>query len=81
MKGTGADISNISEYGWYEWVKYFDTVCTYPDDKWVLGRYVGPEPDLGSIMTSKIMRNTGDHIPRYTLHPLKDWEITDPDQI
>ena len=32
-------------------------------------------------MTSKILRNTGDHIPRYTLRPLKDWEITYPDQI
>ena len=32
-------------------------------------------------MTSKILRHTGDHIPRSTLLPLKDWEITDPDQI
>ena len=32
-------------------------------------------------MTSKILRHTGDHIPRYTLRPLKDWEIIDPDQI
>ena len=81
MNGTGADISNTSEYEWYEWVKYFDTACTYPDDKWVLGRYLGPALDVGSMMTSKILRHTGDHIPRSTLRPLKDWEITDPDQI
>ena len=73
MKGTGAGISNISEYKWYEWVKYLDTACTYPADKWVLGRYLGPAPDVGSMMTSKIMRHTGDHIPRSTLRPLKDW--------
>ena len=36
MKGTGAVISNISEYRWYEWVKYLDTACNYPDNKWVL---------------------------------------------
>ena len=81
MKGDGADISNISEYKWYEWVKYFDTACTYPDDKWVLGRYLGPAPDVGYMMTSKILLHTGDHIPRSTLRPLKDWEINYPDQI
>ena len=32
-------------------------------------------------MTSKILRHTGNHIPRSTLRPLKDWEITDPNQI
>ena len=80
-KGTGADISNICEYEWYEWVKYLDTACTYPDDKWVLGHYLGPAPYVGSMMKSKIMRHIGDHIPRSTLRPLKDWEITDPDQI
>ena len=81
IKGTGSDISNISEYKWYEWVKYLDTPCTYPDNKWVLGRYLGPALDVGSLMKSKILRHTGDHIPRSTLRPLKDWEITDPDQI
>ena len=69
-KGTGADISNISEYEWYEWLKCLHTVCTYPDNKWVLGRYLGPAPYVGSMMTSKILRHTGDHIPRYTLRPL-----------
>ena len=73
IKGTGADIINICEYEWYEWVKYLDTACTYTDDKWVLGRYLGPAPDVGSMMTSKILCHTGDHIPRSTLHPLNDW--------
>ena len=72
MKGNGAEISNISEYEWYEWMKYLDNVCTYPDNKRVLGRYLGPAPDVGSMMTSKILRHTGDHIPRSTLFPLKD---------
>ena len=81
IKGAGADISNICEYEWYEWVKYLDTSRTYPDNKWLLGIYLGPAPDVGSMMTSKILRHTGDHVPRSTLRPLKDWEITDPDQI
>ena len=81
MQGTGDDIRNIIEYEWYEWVKYLDTACTYPDNKWVLGSYLGPGPDVGSMITFKILSHTGDHIPRSTLRPLKDWEITDPDQI
>ena len=73
VKGAGAGISNISEYEWYEWVKYLDTAFTCPGDKWVLGRYLGPEPDLGSMMTSKFLRHMGDHIPCSTLRSLKDW--------
>ena len=56
-------------------------MCTYPDNKWVLGRYLGPAPDVGSMITSKILRHTGDHIPHSNLRPFKDWKIIDPDQI
>ena len=81
MKGTGADISNICAYKWYEWLKYLDTACTYPKDKLLLGRYLGPSKYVGYMMTSKTLRHTGDRIPRSTLRPLKDWAFTDPDQI
>ena len=43
--------------------------------------YLGPSKYVGSMMTSKILRHTGDRIPRSTLRLLKDWTFTDPDQI
>ena len=81
MKGNTADISNICEYEWYQWVMYIDSACSYPDDKWVLGRYLGPAIDTGSMMTSKILRHTGNHVCRSTIRPLREDELTNPAQI
>ena len=49
MIGQTADISNICEYDWYEWVMFLDNVTSYPEDKRTLGRYLGPAIDVGSF--------------------------------
>jgi hypothetical protein len=59
MSGSTADISHISEFGWYDWVMFRDNVPTFPDDKLVLGRYLGPATDVGSAMTAKILKSNG----------------------
>ncbi|KAL3822681.1 hypothetical protein ACHAXA_009563 [Cyclostephanos tholiformis] len=59
MKWTTADISHIAEFGWYDWVMFQDNVLTYPDDKLVLGHYLGPAIDMGSALTAKILNNNG----------------------
>ena len=43
MTGSTADISHISEFGWYDWVMFRDNTPTYPDPKLILGRYLGAE--------------------------------------
>ena len=55
---------------WYELVIYNDTNWQFPYKKFVLGRYLGPYIDVGSAMTSKILRNTGEVIPQYNIWPL-----------
>jgi hypothetical protein len=63
MSGSTADISHISEFGWYDWVMFQDNTPTFPDDKLVLGRYLGPATDVGSALTVKIVgRRTHDYI-------------------
>ena len=59
MTGHTADISSICEFEWYQWVMYNDATWSFPDPKWVLGRYLGPAIDVGSAMTAKILRITG----------------------
>ena len=59
MKGTTADISHIAECGWYDWVMFRDNVPSYPDDKLILGRYLGPAVDTGSALTAKILKDNG----------------------
>ena len=37
MNGETTNITQLCEFGWYDWVYFHDNVVTYPDDKWVLG--------------------------------------------
>jgi hypothetical protein len=37
MTGSTADISHICEFGWYDWVMFWDNVPTFPDVKLILG--------------------------------------------
>jgi hypothetical protein len=37
MTGSTADISHICEFGWYDWVMFWDNVLTFPDNKLILG--------------------------------------------
>jgi len=59
MSRSTADISNICEFAWFDWVMFRDNVPTYPDDKLILGRYLGPAIDVGSAMTMKILKQNG----------------------
>ena len=37
MSGQMADISHFAKLGWYDWIKFFDTLAGYPEPKEVLG--------------------------------------------
>jgi len=70
LKGTTADISALSEFGWYDWVMYHEPTGSFPDDKFVLGRYLGPAIDVGSALTAKILNANAQCIFRSTLRCL-----------
>ena len=67
LTGEIADISDFAEFGWYQWVKFRDTVIPYPEDKLILGRYLGPSTDIGAAMTTKILKSNGQYVHRTTL--------------
>jgi hypothetical protein len=75
MTGSTADISHIAEFGWYDWVMYRDNIPSYPDDKLILGRYLGPAMDIGSALTAKILQPNGQFVCRSTLRHLTDDEL------
>jgi hypothetical protein len=72
MKGGTADISQICEFAWYDWVMFCDTVITIPfiHDKLTLGRYLGPATDVGSALTDKILKQNGQYVRHSTLRHL-----------
>ncbi len=46
---------HLAEFGWYQWIWWFDKHDQFPDQRKVLGRYLGPTTrDIGMAMTAKI---------------------------
>jgi hypothetical protein len=75
MTGSTADISHITEFGWYDWVMYRDNIPSNHDDKLILGRYLGPATDIESALTAKILQPNGQFVCRSTLRHLTDKEL------
>ena len=76
MMGQTADISFLCQFKWYEWIYYNDTAVQFPDQKVILGRYLGPtEPEVGSVLTAKILTKSGEIIRRNTLRSLTEQEV------
>jgi hypothetical protein len=75
MTGNTADISHIAEFGWYNGVMHRDNEPSFPDDKLILGRYLGPVIDTGSALMAKILKSNGVFVCRSTLQHLTDEEL------
>ncbi len=78
MTGSTAKISHIWEFGWYDWVMFRDNVPTFPDVKLTLGQYLGPATNVGSALTTKILKSNGQTVCRSTLRHLNDKKIHCP---
>jgi len=74
MTGQTADISQLFELKWYEWVKFFESATSFPNDKMSLGRYLGPSIDVGPTMTAKILKSNGNTIHVSTYRALTNEE-------
>ena len=81
MTGQTADISNICEYDWYEWIMFRNNRASYPEEKQTLGRYLGPAIDVGSSMCYKILKANKEIAYRTTIRSLTLAEVVDPSHI
>jgi hypothetical protein len=72
------NISTISEYYWYEWVKFCDTVAKFPVSKIQLGRALGAAIDIGPAMARKILKKNGTIMYRTSVISLTSDEIQSP---
>ena len=50
------DISNICQFGWYEWVYFWETTVKFPFPVHVLGQCLGPAKNEGNAMTQWILK-------------------------
>ncbi len=73
MTGETAYICQIWQFGWFYWVMYHDPV-KLPNDEAILGRYLGPAINVGSMLTAKILMPNRQYVCRLTLRHLNNDE-------
>ena len=78
MTGQTADISQLFELEWYEWVMYHDSAISFPEDKYNLGRWLGPSIDIGPMMTGKVLKSNGNTRHVSTYQPLTPEQYASP---
>ena len=70
------DISNLCQFGWYEWVYFRQQKAQFPRQKSELGRCLGPTKNEGNEMCQWVLQQNGQVVPRRTLRRLKPEEIS-----
>ena len=78
LLGEEGDISNISEYGFYDWCVFREQGASFPFSKEVLGRVLGPANGEGNEMAQWILKSNGRVVPRRSHRPLTTEEVNSP---
>jgi hypothetical protein len=79
VKGQTSEISPLTEYAWYEWVKFQDTGQSSPDSKEWLGRDLRPTIYIGPAMSRKVL-NINEVMFRVLVRGLALDEMQIPDE-
>jgi len=51
------DISSLCQFGWFDWVYFYDDTQPYPYSKAMLGRYLGPARNEGNEIAQWILKD------------------------
>jgi hypothetical protein len=76
--GEEGDISNLSQYSWYDWCYYRENKNAFPFNKEILGRVLGPARGEGNEMCQWILKANGNVVPRRSHRALTVAEIHNP---
>jgi hypothetical protein len=80
VKGQTYDIFSLTEYAWYEWVKFRDTGQNYPKSKEWLGRDLRPAIEIGPEILRKVLKINGELMFRVSVRGLTLDEMQIPDE-
>jgi len=73
--GEEGDISNLCQFGWYEWCYFREHTAAFPNQQEVLGRVLGPARGEGNEMCQWVLKGNGKVVPRRSVRPLNPSEI------
>ena len=62
-------------------VYFRDNAVTYPDDKWVLGRWLGPSIRVGPVLCAKLLKGNGQRVYRLSYQHLTEDEVNNPEEV
>eukprot|EP00970_Alexandrium_tamarense_P013767 scaffold3678_cov106-Alexandrium_tamarense.AAC.1 len=79
--GEEGDISNLCQFGWYEWVYFRDGSQAFPTMRECLGRCLGPAKNEGNEMAQWILKMNAQIVPRRSLHRLSEAELNPTNEI
>ena len=79
--GDEGDYSNLCQYAWYEWCYFREQTASFPNNKEILGRVLGPARGAGNEMAQWILKANGRAVPSRSSRPLKVDEIHSPVEI
>jgi len=74
IMGYEGDISNLCQFKWYDWCYYREQGESFPRQKEVLARVLGPSKDSGNAMSQWILKSNGRIVARRTCRPLTNEE-------
>lgn len=75
LKGETPDISALIEFDYYSYVKV-RLPTGFPNDNWILARWLGPAESVGQGLTYYVIKDNGQVIARSTVRPLLPEEWT-----
>lgn len=75
LTGREGDISNLCQFGWYEFCYYRENTEKFPFNKEVLGRVLGPARGEGNEMTQWILKANGNVVPHRSPRKLSIAEL------
>jgi len=78
VTGNTPDISEYTDYSWYDTVWYHDQEATFPENTRILAKWLGVAHRVGQALCYYLLPSSGKPIVRSTVQPLTPEEAQDP---
>ena len=76
MTGEEGDISNLSQFDWYQWYYFGENNSAFTLEREFLGRVLGPAKGEGNGMAQWALKANGNVVPCRTTRSLNTSELS-----
>ncbi len=78
VTGNTPDISEYTDFAWYDNVWYFDQEAAFPENRRKLAKWLGVAHRVGQALCYYLLPSSGKPIVRSTVQPISHDELKDP---